>query len=69
MNSFPYISHRMFLAAIGQKFPPRHVPEGPFERRKAARRQPPSKQCEIADLFIPEAVREPRVAALISSPG
>lgn len=30
MNTFPLISHQMFLAAIGQKYPPAHpvhVPE------------------------------------------
>ncbi len=58
MNSLPLISHRMFLAAMGQKYPPPHQAR-PGENRSTVHTSQARVRWGVASQSSPQ--REPRV--------
>ncbi len=64
MNSFPLISHRMFLAAMGQKYPLPH-PLRPGQNRRAA--QQSQIRWDALSHLSPRQEQRALVAALVAS--
>lgn len=64
MNSLPLISHRMFLAAMGQKYP-RPQPPRPDQNHNLSRR--PQTRWDAVPHFSPRREARSLVAALVPS--
>jgi hypothetical protein len=66
MSTFPLISHQMFLAAIGQKYPPAH-PVRVHERRPPAEQEPQEIQFEVVRQYLPDRRSRSLPAALAAA--